>query len=153
MPWIYCFNTSLLTTTGTSILIKIVEFSKDSNFLEQFHFPILLYVFFYCFIKLLAVGTTAPWLMSIVVICNLTGCSSDVWSTEKPNSDNYFLCYGCYHPRKGTSRCTQTSNTPCSHTSCKVHWCWWWNFWKCIILSILYQLVTWTINTSIRNSM
>jgi hypothetical protein len=25
----------------------------------------------------------------------------------------------------------QTSNTPCPHTSCKVHWCWRWNFRKC----------------------
>jgi len=29
---------------------------------------------------------------------------------------------------KGTSRRTQTNNTPCLHTSCKVHWCWRWNF-------------------------
>jgi hypothetical protein len=28
----------------------------------------------------------------------------------------------------------QTSNTPCPHTDCKVHWCWRWNFRKCIIL-------------------
>jgi hypothetical protein len=34
----------------------------------------------------------------------------------------------------------QTSNTPCPHTSCKVHWYWRWNFWKCIILGKLYQL-------------
>jgi hypothetical protein len=34
----------------------------------------------------------------------------------------------------------QTSNTPCPHTSCKVHWCWLWNFQKCIILGKLYQL-------------
>jgi hypothetical protein len=27
----------------------------------------------------------------------------------------------------------QTSNTPCPHTSCKVNWCWWWNFRKCIV--------------------
>jgi hypothetical protein len=32
------------------------------------------------------------------------------------------------------------SNTPCPHTSCKVHWCWWWNFQKCIIRGKLYQL-------------
>jgi hypothetical protein len=37
--------------------------------------------------------------------------------------------------------CTlQTSNTPCPHTSCKVHWCWRWNFRKCITLGKLYQL-------------
>jgi hypothetical protein len=37
--------------------------------------------------------------------------------------------------------CTvQTSNTPCPHTSCKVYWCCWWNFPKCIILGKLYQL-------------
>jgi hypothetical protein len=37
----------------------------------------------------------------------------------------------------------QTSNTPCPHTSCKVHWCWRWNFRKCITLSnlILFILV------------
>jgi hypothetical protein len=40
--------------------------------------------------------------------------------------------------RKVMSRCTQTSNMPCSHMSCKVHWCWWWHFRKCIILSKLY---------------
>jgi hypothetical protein len=34
----------------------------------------------------------------------------------------------------------QTSNTPCPHMSCKVHWCWRWNFRKCIILGKLYQL-------------
>jgi hypothetical protein len=34
----------------------------------------------------------------------------------------------------------QTSNTPCPHTSCKVHWCWRCNFRKCIILSKRYQL-------------
>jgi hypothetical protein len=34
----------------------------------------------------------------------------------------------------------QTSNMPCSHTSCKVHWCWRWNFLKCIMLHKLYQL-------------
>jgi hypothetical protein len=34
----------------------------------------------------------------------------------------------------------QTSNTLCPHTSCKVHWCWWWNFRKCIIiLNKLYE--------------
>jgi hypothetical protein len=32
----------------------------------------------------------------------------------------------------------RTSNTPCSHTSCKVRWCWR-NFQKCIILGKLYQ--------------
>jgi hypothetical protein len=37
--------------------------------------------------------------------------------------------------------CTvQTSNTPYPHTSCKVHWCWQWNFRKCIILGKLHQL-------------
>jgi hypothetical protein len=34
----------------------------------------------------------------------------------------------------------QTSNTPCPHMICKLHWCWWWNFWKCIIPRKLYQL-------------
>jgi hypothetical protein len=34
----------------------------------------------------------------------------------------------------------QTSNTSCPHTSCKVHWCWRWNFSKCIILGKLYRL-------------
>jgi hypothetical protein len=35
----------------------------------------------------------------------------------------------------------QTSNTPCPHTSCKVHhWCWQWNFRKCIILGKLLEL-------------
>jgi len=39
--------------------------------------------------------------------------------------------YYCLH--KGTSRRTQTNNTPCLHTSYKVHWCWQWNFWTFII--------------------
>jgi hypothetical protein len=34
----------------------------------------------------------------------------------------------------------QTSNTPCPHTSFKVHSCWRWNFRKCIKLGKLYQL-------------
>jgi hypothetical protein len=38
----------------------------------------------------------------------------------------------------------QTSNTPCPHTSCKVHW-WWWNFRKCIILGKLYQPIIETV--------
>jgi len=41
---------------------------------------------------------------------------------------------GCYRQHKGTSRCSETSNTPCARTSCKVHWCWRWNFRKCIVL-------------------
>jgi hypothetical protein len=45
----------------------------------------------------------------------------------------------------------QTSNTPCPHTSCKVHWCWRWNFRKRIILGKLYQL-SHLNNTGIRNS-
>jgi hypothetical protein len=40
---------------------------------------------------------------------------------------------GCTCLRKGTSRCTQASDTPCPHMSCKVHWCWQWNFQKFII--------------------
>jgi hypothetical protein len=47
---------------------------------------------------------------------------------------------GFYHQHKGTSRRTQTSNTPCLHTSCKVHWCWRWNFRKCIALGKMYQI-------------
>jgi hypothetical protein len=39
-----------------------------------------------------------------------------------------------------TLHAVQTSNTPCPHTSCKVHWCWRWDFLKCIILGELYQL-------------
>jgi hypothetical protein len=36
--------------------------------------------------------------------------------------------------------CTvQTSNTSCTHTSCKVYWCCRWKFRKCIILGKLYQ--------------
>jgi hypothetical protein len=27
-----------------------------------------------------------------------------------------------------------------AHMSCKVHWCWWWDFQKCITLGKLYQL-------------
>ena len=45
-----------------------------------------------------------------------------------------------HRPHKGTSSCNHTSNTPCPHTSCKVHWCWQWNFWKCIVLGKMYQL-------------
>jgi hypothetical protein len=45
-----------------------------------------------------------------------------------------------------TVHCTlytvQTGSTPCPHTSCKVHWCWWWNCRKCICIipGKLYQL-------------
>jgi hypothetical protein len=46
----------------------------------------------------------------------------------------------------------QTSKTPCPHTSCKMHWCWRWNFRKCSTLGKLYQLFIWTINAGIRNS-
>jgi hypothetical protein len=45
-----------------------------------------------------------------------------------------------YRLHKRISRCTQASNMPCPHMSCKVHWCWRWNFRKCIILGKLYQL-------------
>jgi hypothetical protein len=31
-----------------------------------------------------------------------------------------------------------TSNTLCRHTSWKVHWCWQWNFRKCIIQGKVY---------------
>jgi hypothetical protein len=51
-----------------------------------------------------------------------------------------------------TQYTVQTSNTPCPHTSSKVHWCWWWNFGKCIIPIKLYQLCHSTVNTGIRNS-
>ena len=57
---------------------------------------------------------------------------------------------GYYSLHKGTSRRTQSSNTPCLHTSCKVHWCWRWNFRTFIINCT--NSVTWTINTGIRNS-
>jgi hypothetical protein len=30
-------------------------------------------------------------------------------------------CNSRYRQHKGTSRCIQTSNTPCPHASCKVH--------------------------------
>jgi hypothetical protein len=39
-----------------------------------------------------------------------------------------------------TLHTVQTSNTPCPHTSCRVHWCRRWNFRKCIIVDKLYQL-------------
>jgi hypothetical protein len=42
--------------------------------------------------------------------------------------------------KKGTSRCTQTSNTLCPHMSCKAHWSWRWNFRKCIMLGKPYKL-------------
>jgi hypothetical protein len=32
------------------------------------------------------------------------------------------------------------SNTSCPHTSCKVHWCWRWNYRKYIILGKLHRL-------------
>ena len=57
---------------------------------------------------------------------------------------------GCYRLHKGRSRRTQTNNTPCLHTSCKVHWCWRWNFRTFIINCT--NSVTWTINTGIRKS-
>jgi len=47
---------------------------------------------------------------------------------------------GCYRQHTGTSRCTQTSNTPCPHKSCKVHWCWRWDLRICIVQGKLNQL-------------
>jgi len=44
---------------------------------------------------------------------------------------------GCYRQQKGMSKCTQASNTPCLHTSCKVHWCYQWIFQKRIVLGHL----------------
>jgi hypothetical protein len=35
----------------------------------------------------------------------------------------------------------QTSNTPCPHTSCKVHWCWRWNFLKFIIVGMNQEIL------------
>ena len=59
---------------------------------------------------------------------------------------------GCYRQHKGTSRCTQTSNKPCPHKRCKMHWGWWWNFRKCIVLGKLYQLCHLNNNTGITNN-
>jgi hypothetical protein len=42
-------------------------------------------------------------------------------------------------PYSNIWRCAQTSNTPCPHTSWKVHWYWRWNFKKCIVLGKLCQ--------------
>jgi hypothetical protein len=36
--------------------------------------------------------------------------------------------FRCCYPHKVTWRSTQTSNTRSSHTSCKVHWGWLWDF-------------------------
>jgi hypothetical protein len=47
---------------------------------------------------------------------------------------------GCYRLHKAMPRCPTMSNMPCPHASCKEHWCWWWNFQKCILLGKLYQL-------------
>jgi hypothetical protein len=44
-------------------------------------------------------------------------------------SKKVYMCM-CAIPNGFT---VQTSNTPCPHTSCKVHWCWRWNFRKCIV--------------------
>jgi hypothetical protein len=49
-----------------------------------------------------------------------------------------------YRQHKGKSSCTQTSNMPCPHMNCKVHWCWQWKFRKCIVLGNLHQL--WHLN-------
>jgi hypothetical protein len=46
----------------------------------------------------------------------------------------------CFRDRAISLYTVQTSNTPCSHTGCEVHWCWRWNFKKCIIPGKLYQL-------------
>jgi hypothetical protein len=46
----------------------------------------------------------------------------------------------------------QMKNMVCFNVSCRVHSCWWWNLWKCIILGKLTNFVTWTINTCIRNN-
>jgi hypothetical protein len=49
-------------------------------------------------------------------------------------------CYNGFRDKAVSLYTVQTSNTPCPHTSCFVHWCWRWNFRKCIILGKLYQL-------------
>jgi hypothetical protein len=57
------------------------------------------------------------------------------------HSKQKLYMYMCPMPNGFTAQYTvQTSNTPCPHTSCKVHWCWRWNFRKCIVLGKLYQL-------------
>ena len=56
----------------------------------------------------------------------------------------------CYRQRKGTSRCTHTSNTPCPDTGRKVHWCWRRNFLKLVNCT---NFVTWAINTDVWNNM
>jgi hypothetical protein len=48
--------------------------------------------------------------------------------------------YTCVLFRTVSLYTVKTSNTPYPHTNCNVHWCWRWNFRKCIILSKLYQL-------------
>jgi hypothetical protein len=52
--------------------------------------------------------------------------------------DHVMDVIACIKERQDALTC-QTSNTPCPHTSCKVHWCWRRNYWKCITLGKLYQ--------------
>jgi hypothetical protein len=65
-----------------------------------------------------------------------------------PSKQNVYI-YMCPIPNGFQDRATllcstpytvQTSNMPCSYTSCKVHWRWLRYFRTCIILGKLYQL-------------
>jgi hypothetical protein len=66
--------------------------------------------------------------------------------------DRAISLYSSYRPHKGTSRCTQTSTTPCLLTSFKVHWCWRWDWRKNIMLGKLYHHFHVNNKFHIRNS-
>jgi len=70
-------------------------------------------------------GSTINWPPRSPDLTQLNFClwgltKSEVYRQKVDTRDEHT---GCYRLHKGTSRRTQTNNTPCLHTSCKVHWC------------------------------
>jgi hypothetical protein len=63
------------------------------------------------------------WYLLIVISEHCQLCIYSAYTDRPARSHN-----GCHRPHKEISRCTQTSNTPCPRTSCKVHWRCRWNF-------------------------
>ena len=77
---------------------------------------------------------------ALLDFCLLGWMKSKVYRTKVDTRDELLeLIMDAVASIKGTSRCTQTSNTQCTYTSCKVHWRWRWDFRKCIALGELYQ--------------
>jgi hypothetical protein len=89
------------------------------------------------------------------------GKANILWGHSTGPSKQKFYMYMCPSPNGFRDRAisvystlytVQTSNTPCPHKSCKVHWCWRKNFRKCIIQGELSTFSLRTINTGIGNS-